>query len=91
MMACTSKVNNVLYVTLWIDFMINDIFVHVVCCIGCTSGREGLRRPSVNVKGPWSCFRKELSSVGSALFTEIWQPLNRHRDIWIEPLSISNR
>ncbi len=51
----------VLYVTLWIDFMINDIFVFVLFSIGCTSGREVLRRPSVNVKEPWSCFRKELS------------------------------
>lgn len=81
----------VLYVTLWIDFMINDIFVSVLCSIGCTSGREGLRRPSVNVKEPWSCFRKELLSVRSAVFTETWRLLNRHRDIWIELLSISYR
>lgn len=90
-MTCISEVNNVLYVTLWIDFMINDFFVSVLFSIGCTSDREGQRRPSVNVKEPWSCFRKELSSIGSAVFTKTWQPLNRHRDIWIEPSSIFYR
>lgn len=41
MMACTSKVNSVLYVTLWIDFMINDIFVSVCMWLYRVYQRQG--------------------------------------------------